>query len=68
MHNMAMNIGKSIVPASVSKCQPRVVDTEKVQNCRMEVVYMHTIFRDRRTNLVGAAVARAALNASASHP
>ena len=68
MHNMAMNIGESIVPASVSICEARVVDTKQVQNRRMEVMHMDTIFRDRRTDLVGTAIARAALDATARQP
>ena len=52
-----MHVGQAIVAAAVAIGQPRVVDAQQVQDGGVEIVDVDLVLGDRRTDLVGLAVA-----------
>src|SRR6266487_2082958 len=67
-HHVARHIGESEVPSGVAISQTLVVEAQKVQNRRVQVVDVHRILRGPEAKFVGRAIHRAALHAATSEP
>jgi hypothetical protein len=48
-HNMSVHIGKSIVASLESERQPFVVETQKVHDRRLKIMYVDFIFDNTKT-------------------
>src|SRR5215207_8454392 len=64
----AVDVGEAVVAAAVAIDEALVVETEQVEDGRVEVVVVDGVFDDADAVLVGGAVADAALDAAAGHP
>src|SRR5262245_223790 len=64
----AMHAGKPAVPATVAECQTFMIETQQVQNGRVQIVNVHGVLDNAVAELVGAAVGRAAPDAAAGEP
>ena len=63
-----MNIGQSYVPTTKAVSQFRVIDAEKVQHVRMEVMNGQFVLHDTVAVFVSGPIDRATFNASSGHP
>src|SRR5437773_3105390 len=66
--NVAAHVGEADVAALVFKSEPGVVDSEAMQNRRLQVVDVDRILRDVVGVIVGVAMDDSRLDATASHP
>ena len=64
---MPMNIREPIVAALEAIGEAFVIKAEQVHHGGLEIVYVDFVFSDAETQLVGAAVFKAALHAAAGH-
>ena len=68
MDDMSSNICQAKVAAPISKRQLLVVDSEQMQDGRVEVIYMKDVFDRVVTQLVRGAMADTALHTTTGHP
>lgn len=62
------NIRQSVMPTLVAIGQSLVIDAEKPQHRRVEIVHMHAAVNDAVAEVVGLTVDRARLHAAAREP
>lgn len=67
MDDAAVNIGQSIVASRVSEGKFFVVDSHLMQNRRMKVMHMHSIFDRMHSKIVCRAVCESSAYATARH-
>ena len=71
LHNLAVHVGESVVPALEAVGESLVVDAQKVKNGSVEVVDVNSgrvLIHDIVAPIICLAVAHASLDASARHP
>ncbi len=68
VHNFAVDIGQAILPALITKGQPRVIDAAQMQQRGLHVVNMHRILGYVPSKVVGSSVRCTCLHTTASHP
>ncbi len=68
MYDFAVHIGQSEIASRVAVCQLLVIKAHEMQNRRVQVMHVDSIFDRRATKLIGRAVARPALHAATRHP
>ena len=62
------HIGQSEIAAAVSECEALVVNTQQVQDRRVEVVNVDPVLDGPKANLIGRPVGDAPLHSPASEP
>src|SRR5690242_13234040 len=67
-HDPAMYVGETVVAAGVAIGEPLVIQTQEMQDRRVEVVNRHAPLDGVPTEVVGRAVVHAAANAAAGEP
>ena len=67
-HNLTVDVGQPVIPTLEFVGQAPVVDSQQVENRRIEVVYVDGIACDVIAKLVGLAIRCACSHASARHP
>ena len=65
---MTVDVGQAAVDAVVIKAETLVIEAEKMQRGGVQVVGVGRVFGGLESEFVGAAVSRAAANASACEP
>ena len=65
---MAVHISQAKLAPLMRKCEPLVVESQAMQNRRLQVVHMHRIFRDVKTEIIRRAIDHARFNSAARHP
>ena len=63
-----MNVGQPEVAALKTECEPRVIDSQQVQDRGVPVMDGDRIFHDVVAIIVGLAVSDAGLRTAAGHP
>ena len=66
--DLAVNVGQPEVAAPVSEGQPRVIETEQMQNRCVEVVDVDFVFRDLHTIIISLAVGHPAADSCPGQP
>ncbi len=67
-HDRAVHICEPVVAAGVAVGEARMVEAEKVEDGRVQVVDMHAVADDRVPEVIRFAVRVAAAHAAAGHP
>ena len=67
-HQLAMNIGKAIVPTLEAKRQAGVIDPQQMQQRGVEIVYMHWVLDDIEAKFIGLAMHMARSDAASRQP
>ena len=65
MDDLAFNIGEAEVAALVFEGELFVIDSEEMENCRVEVVHVHGIARDGIAEGIGFAMHAASFHTAA---
>ena len=63
-----MHIGKPEISATITEGLFGVVDTHQVQDCCMEIVYVHSVFHRVPAEFVGGSVRHSAFHSTTCHP
>ncbi len=63
-----MDVGKAVITALRTKCQPLVIEAQQVQYCRMQVVHMALLINRAKPKLICLADGVPGLDPTASHP
>src|ERR1043166_4594355 len=67
LHNFAFDIRQPIVASLKTESKPFVMESEQMQNGRLQVMNEDFVLRDTEAKLGGFAVAKAGLHATARH-
>ena len=68
MGDVAVDVGQPEVAAGVFVGQRLVIESQQMEDRRVQIVEVHAVFHRGNAVLVGRAIGRATLHASAGHP
>ena len=68
MNHIAVDVGESIVAATVAIGQFCVVHPQEMQNGGMEIVNVNAVFRNGGPDFIGGPIGKTAFDSRAGHP
>src|SRR6188474_2157811 len=68
LHNIPMHIRQAVIASAVAEGKLLVIHAEQVENGCVEVMHVDFVFHNRRADVVGVAVAGAALHTRTREP
>ena len=68
MHDFSIDIRQSKIAAGVAVCQAFVVNSQRIQQCGVQVVHVDGVFDGMKTEVIGRAIGQTIFDATAGHP
>ena len=67
-HNAAMNIGQPKISAAVPECKLLVIQPQKVEQSRVQVMDVDFVFHGGKSKVIGGSVSHSTASSPASKP
>ena len=65
---MAVHISQSVIPTRVTESQPFVIDAHEVEQCRVEIVMVHSLVHCLESKVIRRSMRITTTRAAAGHP